>query len=264
MRWLVGLSAFFVVEAVAYAEPKRAAEDVDACVAAVDRGQAARRKGTLREARASFIECARDACPTPIRADCTHWLEDIDARLPRISIRAVSSAGADLDATLTVDGTREADRSLSLDPGPHVLHAEASGFLPLEQRIVLVEGERRVVTMTLDPVARAPAPVLPPPPPVETPERRGPSALTLGVAGLGVVALGTFGTFALIGRSRASDLENGCGKTSTCDPADVDAAKSKYLVADISLGVGIAALAAAAILWLTVDARGSVGHPARQ
>lgn len=261
----------FVISAssmlVAVSMPARA-DEVDTCIAAVDRAQAARRQSALRDARASFLECARDACPARIRADCIHSVEDIDARLPRVSVRATSAAGADLDATLTIDGARETERSLPLDPGPHVLRAEAPGFLPLEQRISLVEGERRVVTMTLAPIARAPADV--PivslvPPPSAPPERRGgPAALTLGVAGLGVLALGSFATFALIGRSQASDLENGCGKTSTCDPADVDAARNKYLVADVSLTVGIAALAAAAILWLTVDARGASGHPARQ
>jgi len=40
--------------------------------------------------------------------------------------------------------------------------------------------------------------------------------------------------------------------------------KTKYLVADISLTVGIAALAAATLLWLTVDSRGPSGHPARR
>jgi hypothetical protein len=256
---VLALIACLLVTSTAHAEPK---EEVDACVAAVDRGQAARRKGALREARASFIECARDACPAPIRADCTHWLGDVDARLPRVSVRAVSPDGSDLDVTLTLDGTKETDRSLTLDPGAHVLHADAVGFRPQEQRIVLVEGERRVVTMALTKVARE----APPAPALAAPERpgRSPGVLTIGLAGLGVLALGSFATFGLIGRSRASDLENGCGKTSTCDPADVDAARSKYLVADVSLVVGIAALATSAILWLTVDAHGSVGHPSRR
>jgi hypothetical protein len=70
------------------------------------------------------------------------------------------------------------------------------------------------------------------------------------LAGVGVVALGSFGYFGISGHARASDLKDGCGQTKTCDPADVDSARSKYLVADVSLGIGVVALGAAAAVWL--------------
>jgi hypothetical protein len=236
-------------------------DPVRACIAAVDRGQAARRKSALRDARAAFIECARDVCPAPIRADCTRWLEDVDARLPSVSIRVASETGEDIAGTITVDGapvTIEAGRSLSLDPGPHVIRAQATGYEPAEQHIVLLEGERaRVVTMSpkalVRRVAPPPAPPPTPPPPVQAETKHTPGVLTLALAGVGVVGLAGFTGFGLSGRSQANDLKDGCGTTHTCDPKDVDSAKSKYLVADVSLGVGVVALAAALVVWLTVD-----------
>jgi hypothetical protein len=65
--------------------------------------------------------------------------------------------------------------------------------------------------------------------------------------GVGLAAMGTFGVLGALGVAQrsANHCDTGC-------PADQKSAvDSKFLVADVALGVGIAALAAAAWLYLT-------------
>jgi hypothetical protein len=227
-----------------------AADEVQSCVTAADEGQSARRKGALVEARSRFIACVRDECPAPIRSDCVRWLEDVEARTPSISLRIVASDGRDLTGTIRIDGAPVPandlgrGRSMPLDPGAHVFRAEVSGFEPLARSIVLMEGERaRLVTMTL-PALDSSAPDLPR-------VSRRPSPLMWGVGALGVLGLGSFAYFGLTGRAQASDLRSGCGTTQTCDPADVEAVRNKYILADVSLGVGVVALGVATVIWLS-------------
>jgi hypothetical protein len=68
---------------------------------------------------------------------------------------------------------------------------------------------------------------------------------------LGAAALGSFAFFALTGKSDENDLRDSCSPN--CPESDVDSVRTKYLVADISLGVGIASLGAAT--WLFVTSR---------
>jgi hypothetical protein len=66
----------------------------------------------------------------------------------------------------------------------------------------------------------------------------------VGVAGIvGFVALGA------MGRSKESELNGSCGPTQTCAQSDVDSIKTKYLLADVSLGLGIAGLGAGVALF---------------
>jgi hypothetical protein len=78
----------------------------------------------------------------------------------------------------------------------------------------------------------------------------------LALAGVGLVGIGLFSYFGLTGLSKEHDLEQSC--MPRCSPSDIDGVRTRYHVADISLGIGVAALAGA-ILWyvLTPSPRGS-------
>ena len=65
---------------------------------------------------------------------------------------------------------------------------------------------------------------------------------------MGVLALGSFAIFGLIGKSDVDDLESCRGH---CAESDVDHARTKLIVADISLGVGIVALGVATYMFFT-------------
>ena len=101
-----------------------------------------------------------------------------------------------------------------------------------------------MVTFALEPV---PSAVVAEP---ERPPGRFVHPVAYPLAGLGVVALGSFAVFGLQGRADAADLRAGCGATASCTDDQVGAVRSKYLIADISLGVGIVALGAATLVYV--------------
>jgi hypothetical protein len=88
-------------------------------------------------------------------------------------------------------------------------------------------------------------------------ENKGPPIAAFVVGGIGVVALGSFAYFGLTGKKDVSDMRDSCGITHSCAQSDVDAAKTKLLVADISLAVGVVALGVATYLFITHNSASS-------
>jgi hypothetical protein len=82
-----------------------------------------------------------------------------------------------------------------------------------------------------------------PPSPTKTP-----GTGTYIAAGVGVLALSSFAYFGLAAQSDATDMRNTCKPN--CPADRVDAARSKLVVANVSLGVVIAAFGVAGALWL--------------
>jgi hypothetical protein len=68
--------------------------------------------------------------------------------------------------------------------------------------------------------------------------------------GLGVVALGVFGYFGLRGMADADHLRSTC--VPACQSSDVADVRTKLVVADVALGVGVVSLAVAT--WFAVRA----------
>jgi hypothetical protein len=246
-----------IASAIALVAPAAEALGVEACVRAAEQGQADRRQHALLQARERFLTCASAACPAVVRADCARWLEEVDALVPTIAVRATSSAGDDLAAAIEIDGRAvgvPAGSAVRVDPGAHVIVVRADGFERVERRVVLVEGEKgRTLSVSLSRVGeRRERPA--PPPPVNArggEERsRSPSPIVWALGGVGVAALGSFAFFGLSGRADASDLRSGCNVNGTCTETQVDGVRTKYLVADVSLGIGVVALGAAAFLAL--------------
>lgn len=224
--------------------PSRALADGSlACVQAAEKGQDARDRGALRAARAHFVQCAADACPRPMRVDCAHWLEQVDSSLPSIVVGAKDASGVDLfDVRVKVDSEPVDDmvsgRPIVLDPGPHVVRFERGKAPDVEVRevkVLLRTGERnRAVLATMqgasDAALRAP----------KGESAGGVPTATWIFGGIGLLALGSFGTFAILGGQEKSRLRDTCSPG--CTAQDVATLRGDYLVADISLGVGIVAI----------------------
>ncbi len=219
--------------------------DVTSCIAAAEHAQPLRSSGHLLEARAALITCAADSCPTTVRADCVTWLTEVGNEIPTVVVQAKSSAGEDLaEVTVIADGT-PAKTSLglpiALDPGSHRLRFESRGRNPFEQTVILHQGERRVLSVTL---VR----------PEEVSSRAAPSSRADGtraiptlswvLGGASLVLAGSGIAFWAIGKSEKSDLDDGCGRTSSCAHADVVASRSKLIVGDVLVAAGVVALGA--------------------
>lgn len=129
-----------------------------ACIAAVEQGQTQRDDGKYRQARASFLACAQDACPRVIQQSCTKWLRELDDSAPTIVLDAKDEQGNDLpDVTVTFDGspfaTQLDGKPVEVDAGEHVIRFDHEGRTPVEQKLLLRAGEKaRLIRVTLRPV----------------------------------------------------------------------------------------------------------------
>ena len=69
------------------------------------------------------------------------------------------------------------------------------------------------------------------------------------LSGVAVVGLGSFTYFGLSGKHQENDLKSHCAPG--CQDSDVDAMYRSYLIADVSLGVSLAAASVAGYLLLS-------------
>jgi hypothetical protein len=186
-----------------------------------------------------------------VRKYCADWLAQVEDRIPSVVFRAQSADGADVtDATVTVDGgaAHAVDGTATrLNPGEHAVHFEHEGDPPVDMHVVLAETEKgRIVS------ARFAAKAVATPAPVEAPAPAtggaGISPVAIALAGVGVVGLGAFTYLGLTAKSDLDNLRQTCAPN--CASSDLDAVKQKALFADLSLGVGVVALGAAAWVFL--------------
>ncbi len=227
------------------------ADEREQCVAAADQAQDLRDKGQYRRARESMLVCSRDVCPGAVKRDCAQWLTDLDTSAPTLVVSA-KSGGSDLTAVkVSIDGqmlTEKLDgKPILVDPGEHTMRYESPGAAPKEEKVVLIVGQKnRLMTVIFVPEG----PVTPPPPPPDTSERAPIPIIAYVLGGVGVVGLGAATFFWLSGLGDKSHLEDTCGpkngKPGTCLQGDVDSARTKLVIDDVSGGIGIVALGAAA------------------
>jgi hypothetical protein len=163
--------------------------------------------------------------------------------------------------TVTLDGQPIAAAALGLkrpvDPGAHVVRAEAQGFKPAEQSFQVAEAGSAEATLTMtmekaDVVA-----------PTAQPNEAAPAAQTkakssrktlaivaLGVGGAGLVLGGVTGAIAL---GKHGDLDSQCpdGKCPDEVKGDVDGYKAMGMLSTVGFIVGAVGVGAGAVLWFT-------------
>jgi len=231
------------------------------CVDAHGEAQVLAKKTKLIEARSRALVCAQDSCPKLVKSECIDLLEDIRARVPSI-VFAISGPDGDLsDVIVEADGKKVLDRvtgaSLDVDPGAHTFVFRAEGYPTREKRLVVHEGEkRRLVEVTL---GANPEPLGEPNDgPEEIPTTPGPEPPDDDAGGVpigpvvfgavGLVGLGMFAAFGAVGLGERSDLD-ACKPT--CSDDEVDPVRTKFIIADISLAVGVVSLGVATIMLLS-------------
>ncbi len=242
-----------------------------ACVAASDRAQEQRARTHLRAAREQMLVCTQPMCPEPVRRQCDEWLRQLDQSLPSVVVRLRDATGHDLTAArLLIDGELVATsldgRTIAVDPGSHVFRLEPDQLAPIEEKLLIIEGEHnRIIVEALPadatPVATpspavepvpAPAPVVTPaavaqPLPAE-PQSPRRSPVTWVLAAEGAVALGAFAALAIWGQSdyQACSL-------SPCAESMVTSLAVRRALAWTSLAVGVVSIGVAVWLYLTPE-----------
>lgn len=230
------------------AAPPRGEETVAACVKAAENAQTERSAHRLRSARERLLSCAQVGCPMIVRSDCATWLAEVDQLLPSVVVQARDTLGIELvDVRVLVDGEVVATHldglAISVDPGSHLFQFETPGAPPLQQRILIREGEKgRALPITLVAPAATPAP--------SKPSRRIPTA-TYILGGIGIAGMAGFTYFGIKGTLEAGDLGDTCGKTKTCSESQVAAVKRQLVVADVSLAIGLVSLGSALYIYFT-------------
>jgi hypothetical protein len=234
------------------------------CMAAHHSAQELKQKEQLVEAQQQLQICSSATCPGAVISDCGNWIADLEQRTPSIVVEVRVDGKPSDDAKVFVDQKPVTDWShaLTLNPGRHVVRAEAPTFEPSEQTVQLPEGQRmRLVSIDFkSPQAAAPPPKQQQPlAPDTTPPTRPTPTVVYPLLGVGVAGLASFTAFALMGRSKQTDLENTCQPHCTDD--DLAPMKTSYLIADISGAVGVASLIAAAAFYFSRPTEKSAAAP---
>lgn len=245
---LAGALLFCASHAQAQAPVVPPADGKRACADAFETAQLLKSVGKLDEAIAQAAICGAASCPKTTAVPCTAWQAEWGALLAEVSLEVIDETGTTTQAAgLVVDAKPPlptVPSSVRVSPGPHAFRFSRPGQPDQTASVVVGERQRETVRVVFPKTVAAPqasaAPVVPPPPEA-APSRVPTVSWVLG--GVGIAGLGVFTGFAIAGRSAQNDLEKTCSPR--CSPDQASSAKTKYLIADVGLGVGLVSLAAA-------------------
>lgn len=182
-------------------------------------------------------------------------LEALRQRIPKITVKRGSGADA---ASVALDGVSLGDQvvgtAMPTDPGPHTVEAKAPGMKPFRQAIRVAEQQSETVELVLE--------AEPAPPPVAggpgggVRDRGSKGARIAGfvIGGVGIASLGASGVFYGLRANKISHLDKLCPSRqcpSKDQQSDIDAGKLDTTIANVTLAVGIAAVAGGVVLVLT-------------
>lgn len=145
--------------------------------------------------------------------------------------------------------------------------------VPLGERSDKIRAEVAELTRTIEKAARdrevEPPPPQPPitvtKPSTEAPSRSTRRTIGVVIGGVGVASLGVGTVFGFLAGTAKSDASKLCTEAGTCTSTGVelvDDARSKAVVANLTIGLGLAAVAGGVVLYLTAP-RGSTAAHAR-
>jgi hypothetical protein len=229
------------------------ADGTDACLAAYEKSQQLKQDGKLAASREQLVQCVQPTCPSLVKKDCSQWLAELDASTPTVIVNARDAQGKDVaKVRVLVDGVVLMDpidgKPHPIDPGVHVFRYEREGAEGIEESIVIQEREKnRVINAKLAPPASQAGSAS-----VQKVEV-SPRSPVLGFAllGVGVAGAAAFGVFAAMGQHDVDQMRDGSDRCAPdCPTSRVDSAKTKIIVANVSLGVGLVAAGVGTFLLL--------------
>jgi hypothetical protein len=248
------------------ANPRAAQADAAACMQAHASAQREQKAGRLKAASQEFMACGSDeSCPERVRNDCVERYAAVEKLVPTVILSLTDAQGKDVTSAQVFSNgallASELDgRAIALEPGRHAFRFVLPSGEEVTSEVVVREGEKnRVVTAKLA-AATADAAAEPPPASTVQAEAIAPrdTALPAGfwiASGVGVAALASFTTFAVIGRKKHESLAECSPDCSPSRQDDYDALKRNYLIADISLGAAAVSFGVATVLFLTSGSR---------
>jgi hypothetical protein len=208
----------------------------DSCFDQHELGQELRQAGQLLSSRQAFLACQASSCPSVVRQDCGSWAAEVDKQLPQVAFAVTLDGEPRPDAQISIDGQPQRDNAgavMQLDPGAHRYRVRLGDAHALEGNLQLALDEpvRRIdVPFHTAPAAGHPIPTL---------------SWVLG--GVGVAGAAGFVGLGLSSRALEQDLERSCSPF--CSESQIETVKQRALLANVSLGIGLGSLAAAAVVY---------------
>jgi hypothetical protein len=239
------------------APAKPAAESSAAsCEASYEQAQTERLAGHYISASSAALACSQIQCNQAIVRECLRLYESLEQDTPTLVFSARKGEGGELtDVVVEMDGKQVADhltgRPMTVDPGPH----QFAFIDPVRGRIEITETARvgdhaRVIEATFpDPNAKKGAAGGAADQGAEAKKQKGgipPMTFVLG--GIGVVGLASFAYFRVSGVGDYNHYNATCSPA--CNPNDIDKVRTKFTLSYVSLGVGIAGAAGAAVVYV--------------
>ncbi len=145
-----------------------------ACAQAYTEAQTLRDEHKLVAAREKLRICTQSVCAPFIVRDCSIWMTDTEARIPRVVLTALDANGESLlDVAVTIDGSPLVSsvdgRAVDVDPGAHTFGFTRKDGTKVERQVLVREGNgAQEVSVRFEAAAEAPkvvpvVPALPPP-----------------------------------------------------------------------------------------------------
>jgi hypothetical protein len=230
----------------------------EVCSSAYERAQTEKVAGHYVAATAAALECSQLMCSSAIVRECERFYTSLEQDTPTLVFSARKGEGGELiDVRVEMDGQLAAERitgrPFAVDPGPH----EFVFIHPQRGRQAITETARvgdhaRVLEVAFaDPLAKPGT--VGATPALRAQRRGGVPVMTYVMGGVGVVALGSFVYFRVRGVNDYNDSNATCSPT--CRQDDVDAIRQKFLLSYVSLGVGVASVAGAGLIFLLAPGR---------
>jgi len=236
----------------------RAADNPQACARAYEKAQEEKSAARLRSAIGYLKTCIAPACPAFIREDCVRWMDQTEMALPSVVFSVREDGKDQTDVKILYDNhplTGKLDgKALPVDPGLHEFIFSMPGHAPIARQVLVREGERNrainvefnrpveIIPLTERSSGSAESALQ-----AES-DRRSGRLVSYAFGGVGVLGIAGFTAFAILGNNQQRDLERTCSPY--CQSGPIDSVKTKYLLADVSLGVGLVSLGVATYLWV--------------
>jgi len=258
-RWILVVS----LACAAWRGPATAAENPLTCAQAYEKAQEERTAGRLKAAIEQLRTCIDSGCATFMREDCVRWMDQTESAIPTV-VFSVREDGKDVTTleivcdgnllTGTLDG-----KALPVDPGLHEFTFKLAGLAPVTRQLLIREGERNRI---IDVEFSRPHESSPPPLPLVSsnvntvvPDPRArPRVLPYALAGVGVLGVAGFTVFGLLGNSAEGNLKRSCAPN--CQPGQIDGVRTKYILADTCMGVGLVSLGLATYMLVKRHGKG--------
>jgi hypothetical protein len=264
VRRLLSLWLFGVCSTVGLMLPHRALADgpsVDECLAASDEGQVLRDQSKYIRARDAFRTCAQTACPSIVQRTCVRWLAEIEEAIPTVVLAARGASDESEkvldDVSVDVDGAPLINRltgtATPVDPGRHVFAFKRGATTVTVEALINATEKNRLIVARFGADASSPRSRRPPPPGSEPRDQPGGGPSLVLPVTLGAIGVAAFVTAGILGGGAVGDLHalerDPCATTGTCSSDQVHSVRTRLVVADVGIALGIVAIAGAGLVW---------------